>query len=279
MGKLILCSGKRTDRPYVLPATGYRIYSIEELCYYIYNNIYSIDETLFTDSLVDWIRTELCLITRAEKLEMSLKQGADYKTLLAVVMCSSDYYSEQEIKKLLSTVDEIRTMPPVRRWFIKANSFLKRRQYAEAAAQYDRLLISEEAVDLGPKDYGDVLHNMAIAALHIYGPEKALELFSHAYERNHREETLRQYFYTLWLIKGKDAFDDDASKYQINEELREDIVIRMEQLSRDARLCKDMDDIYKLRNMKKSGRTTEVRDKCERMIGSWIDEIRGAKHR
>ena len=74
MGKLILCRGKRTERPYVLQGTGYRIYSIEELCHYIYNNIYSIDETLFTDSLIDWIGTELCLPERAEK-GVSLRQG------------------------------------------------------------------------------------------------------------------------------------------------------------------------------------------------------------
>lgn len=274
MSKLILCSGKRTDRPYVLPATGHRIYSIEELCYYIYNNIYSIDETLFNDSLVDWIGTELCLISRAEKLEISLKQGADYKTLLAVILCSSDYYTEKEIKKLLTIVDDIRTMPPAKRWFIKANSFLKRKQYAEAAAHYDRLLISDDAVDLSPKDYGDVLHNQAIAALHIYGLERALDLFMQAYERNHREETLRQYLYTLWHVKGREAFEEKAANYQISEELREDIVLRMEQLSRDARLCKDMDEIYILRNLKNSGKTEEVRDKCKQMIYDWIDEIR-----
>lgn len=274
MGKLILCSGKRTDRPYVLPAAGHRIYSIEELCYYIYNNIYSIDETLFTDSLVDWIRTELCLISRAEKLEMSLKQGADYKTLLAVVLCSSDYYTEQELKKLLSTVDDIRKMPPAKRWFIKANSFLIRRQYAEAAAQYDRLLISDEAVVLTPEDYGDIIHNQAIAALHIYGFERALELYLQAYERNHREESLRQYLYTLWLIKGEEVFEEATVNYQISEELREDIVLRMEQLSHDARQCKDMNKIYKLRDLNKSGDIEEVREECEKMIYGWIDEIR-----
>lgn len=278
MSKLILCSGKRTDRPYVLPATGHRIYSIEELCNYIYNNIYSIDEALFTDSLVDWIRTELDLVARAEKLEMSLRQGADYKTLLAVVLCSSDYYTEQEIKKLLSVVDEIRTMPPARRWFIKANAFLKRKQYAEAAAQYDRLLISEEAVSLSPKDYGDVLHNLAIAALHTYGPERAIELFSQAYERNQREETLRQYMYILWLVKGKNTFEKIASDYQLDEELKEDIVVRMEQLSRDASMCKDMDEIYMLRSLEHSGKLAEVRDKCEQMIDGWIGEIRGTMH-
>ncbi len=274
MGKLIICSGKRTDRPYVMPTTGHRIYSIEELCYYIYNNIYSIDETLFTDSLVDWIGTELCLISRAEKLETSLKQGVDLKTLLAVVMCSSDYYTEQEIKKLLTTVDDIRKMPPVKRWFIKANSFLHRKQFSEALAQYDRLLISEEAVDLTPKDYGDILHNKAIATLYINGLEGALELFLQAYERNHREDTLRQYLYTLWLVKGREAFDEDTSNNQINVELREDIALRMEQLSRDARLCKDMDKIYKLRDMKDSGKTDDVREKCKQMIYGWIGEMR-----
>jgi hypothetical protein len=274
MGKLILCSGKRTNRPYVLPGTGYRIYSIEELCYYIYNNIYAIDETLFSDSLIDWIGTELCLSSRAEKLELTLKQGADYKTLLAVVMCSSDYYSEQEIKDLLAAAAEIRAMPPARRWFIKANSFLKSKQYAEAAAQYDRLLISEEAVDLSPKDYGDVLHNMAIATLHIYEPERSLELFLHAYERNRREESLRQYMYTLWLIKGRDEFDEKIQEYQISEEHREEIVLRMEQLSQEARMCKDMDEIYMLRNLKNEGKLTEVRDKSGQIIDRWIGKIR-----
>ncbi|MDD4112378.1 MAG: hypothetical protein PHC56_05040 [Herbinix sp.] len=275
MGKLIICSGKRTDRPYVMPTTGHRIYSIEELCYYIYNNIYSVDETLFTDSLVDWIGTELCLISRAEKLEMSLKQGVDHKTLLAVIMCSSDYYTEQEIKKLLTTVDDIRTMPPIKRWFIKANSFLKSKQYSEALAQYDRLLISEEAADLTPKDYGDILHNKAIATLYISGLEGALELFLQAYERNHREETLRQYLYTLWLVKGgRQAFNEYTANNQISVELSEDIVLRMEQLSHDAGRCKDMDDIYILRKMKDSGKTEEVREKCKQMIYEWIGEMR-----
>lgn len=274
MGKVILCSGKRTSRPYVLPGTGYRIYSIEELCYYIYNNIYSMDETIFSDSLIDWIGAELNLVSRAEKLSMSVKQKADYKTMLTIVLCSCDYYTEQEIKKLLTVVDEINTMPPVRRWYIRANTLLKRKQYAEAAAEYDRLLISEEAADLSPKDYGDVLHNQAIATLHIYGPERALEIFLHAYERNQREESLRQYLYTLWLAEDREAFDEKLIEYDVSEELGKEIALRMEQLSRESRLCRPMDEIYMLRNLKNSGKSDEVRDKCGQMIEEWINEIR-----
>lgn len=274
MGKLILCSGKRTDRPYVLPDTGYRIYSIEELCYYIYNNIYSIDETLFSDSLIDWIGRELSLKSRAEKIEEAMKRHADYKTLLAVVLCSCDYYTKDEIKKLLVAADEIRTMPPARRRYIKANSFLKRKQYGEAASQYERLLISEEATDLSPKDYGDVQHNLAIALLHIYGPERAQKLFLQAYERNRREESLRQYLYTLWITEGREVFYDKVDELNIDKEFIQDIVLRIEQSSKDARLSKEMDEIYRLRKLKNAGSLDEVREKCGQIIDSWIDEIR-----
>lgn len=274
MGKLILCSGKRTERPYVLPASDYRIYSIEELCYYIYNNIYSIDESLFTDSLIDWIGTELCLTDRAEKLELLMRQRADFKTLITVVLCSADYYTETEIKKFLADIDEIRTMPPARRRYIKANSYLKRKQYLEAAAEYERILVSEEAADLDPKAYGDVLHNLAIARLHIYGPERALELFMQAYERNRRMESLKQYLYTLWLCEDRDLFYEKLEEYNVDNELGQEILLKMEQSSEEAKLCKDMEDIHILRTLYNTNKRTEFMDKCRQIIDGWVKEIR-----
>lgn len=274
MGKLILCSGKRTERPYVLPVSEYRIYSIEELCYYIYNNIYSIDRSLFTASLIDWIGRELCLTSRAEKLELLLKQGADFKTLITVVLCSADYYTEQEIKKLLTVVDELSTMPSAKRRYIKANDYLKRKQYVEAAAEYEGLLDSEEAVSLDPKSYGDVLHNLAIARLHIYGPERALELFMHAYKRNQRMESLRQYLYALWICKDREMFYEKLKEYNVEEETGREIVLRLEQLSDEAKQCMDMDEIHMLRTLNNNNKTAEFMEKCEQIIERWIKEVR-----
>lgn len=274
MSKLILCSGRRTNRPYVLPTTSVRIYSIEELCYYIYNNIYFIDETLLSDSLINWISSELCLPSRAEKLEQLKRQGADFKTLLALVLCSSDYYTEEEIKKLLMAVDEIRTMPSVKRHYIKANSYLKSKQYVQAAAEYERILSSEDAIGLSPESYGDILHNLAIAKLHIYGPERALDLFMNAYERNHREESLRQYLYTLWMCNDREEFDKKIEEYKVDYKLRDEIVLLMEQLSREAHLSKSMLDINILRNLRSKNKLSELHDKCLAIIERWMSEIR-----
>jgi len=274
MGKLILCSGKRTDRPYVLPGSGVRIYSIEELCYYIYNNIYFIDEAMFSASLIDWIEKELCLSDRAKKLEALKKQGADLKTLITVVLCSADYYTEDEIKKLLAVVDEIRTMSPARRRYLKANSYLKRKQFSEAAAEYESLLASEDAIKLDPKSYGDVLHNLAIAKLHIYGPGKACELFMQAYERNRNPESLRQYLYTLWLCKDRQTFYEKREEYNVDQETGRNIRLKLEQLADEAMFCKDMNELRILRSLHETGKSEEFMEKCEQIIDRWINEIR-----
>ena len=42
MGSLILCHKKRAKRPFEISRVHTRIYTIEELCYYICNNLYLI---------------------------------------------------------------------------------------------------------------------------------------------------------------------------------------------------------------------------------------------
>lgn len=274
MGKLILCTGNRTMRPYVFGTTGCRIYSIEELCYYICNNLYFIDESLFSDSFLHWIGSELGLTGRAEKLEQLKVQRAEFKTLLAAVLCSCDYYSEQEIKRFLMMVDEISTMPPVKRRCIKANGYLEKKQYAEAVAEYESILESGEAAALTPEGYGDILHSLAVAKVHTAGPAQASEYFLHAYERNRREESLRQYLYTLWLGGNRQLFQEKLEEYQVDAVLCRDILQRMEELSAEAYESPDMDRIKQLKKMRSQGRLTELRKLCEEMIEEWITAVR-----
>ena len=55
MGSLILCHRKRARQPYVIARIHMRVYTIEELCYYICNNLYLIDYTLVNRQLCNWI--------------------------------------------------------------------------------------------------------------------------------------------------------------------------------------------------------------------------------
>ena len=53
MSSLILCRTKEAVRPYHIRDMGVRIYTLEELCYLVYNNIYVISKDFFSDSLIN----------------------------------------------------------------------------------------------------------------------------------------------------------------------------------------------------------------------------------
>ena len=47
MSKVILCTGRMASNGWLLP-DGLKAYSVEELCYYVYQNIYGLEDGFFT---------------------------------------------------------------------------------------------------------------------------------------------------------------------------------------------------------------------------------------
>ena len=78
----IRCYGKVADEPYTMPYTQARVYSLEELCYYIRHNIYTITEDFFVQSLVLWLRDQADQPKLADKLDTMIKN--QNKTTLAL---------------------------------------------------------------------------------------------------------------------------------------------------------------------------------------------------
>lgn len=272
MGNLILCSGERTSRPYVFPSSNFRIYSIEELCYYLYNHVYLIDESLITESLIDWIGTELKLTERGQKLKLMKEQGADIKTIVTAILCSCDYYDEDEIKYILKVLDAIIGMPLVKRNIIRATEFLKNKKYIEAIRAYELILNSDGATDLTPEEYGSILHNMGVAMVNTKGLSSAKELFRQAYERNRREESLRQYLYTLRL--SGDIEYKQLEGLQLDESLKDEIDNKIDLIFEEAGDSPKMSRVKRLRQYKSEGKIAEYYRYVDETIENWKAEER-----
>ena len=58
---LILCEGEEVDRPLYIEALNINIYSIEELCYLIYDNPILVTENFVGEGLFDFIDDSLGL--------------------------------------------------------------------------------------------------------------------------------------------------------------------------------------------------------------------------
>ncbi len=274
MGKMILCSGKRTEKPYLFTATGTRIYSIEELCRYLYTHFYLIDRAIFLPALFEWIDMELELGDRAEKLKQLVEHEADLKTIVTVILCSSDYYSEQEIKALLKLVDEIEGMPRTKRNSIRARHMLEDGLYLEAAKEYERIVGSQEATELSPGDYGDILHHLAVAKAFIGGPEEAGEIFRLAYEHNRREETFSQYLYALCLSNREELFREKIKEYEADSQLIQKILQDVENIREEVALNDSLSQIRKLRTLKSEGKVNQYHKNVAEILEHWKSSVR-----
>ena len=108
---LILCDGRLAEKPYKMPVTRQNIYSLEELCYYIYHNIYTITEEFFQESLADWLREETGHPVLAKKVHNMLGSEMKLKDMVVTILCGCDFYRESEIRSLVRVMDEIANLP------------------------------------------------------------------------------------------------------------------------------------------------------------------------
>ena len=56
-----LCLLGQAKTPYFIENIRTNIYSLEELCFYLYNNVCLIDDSIINEGLCDWLRDELGL--------------------------------------------------------------------------------------------------------------------------------------------------------------------------------------------------------------------------
>lgn len=215
---LVLCSGKVARTPYEMPFTRQKVYSLEELCYYIYNNIYSINEDFFQESLSVWLREETDHPVLAKKLEGMFPAHPGLKDLVVTILCGCDYYREEEIRSLVKIMDGIENLPLYKKKKIKADNYLRAGRYGKSLLEYRKLLHGSFAVNFTTEEYGDILHNQGIAHFYTSSFAEAGEDFKEAFVRNNRKASLEHYLWIL-LMEGKnDLFEAEAVSYGMDTE-------------------------------------------------------------
>lgn len=274
MGKLIICNGRQAEKPFYFKLTDTSVYSIEELCYYLYHNIEVISEDLFDGVLVNWIREDLELGERADKLLELLESQAGLKDYVVCILCSADYYSEAEIKQLIHIMDELGKLTPIDKKKKKADNYIKYRQFTEAATEYENILNSQEAAALDNIQYGNLVHNLALAQINTIGLAAAADSFKEAYDRNQNKESLRQYIYTLIMIKQEERLKKEVINYGISQDLLEEIQSELQLYYAEAETSEDYQVISNLLEYKDSGRIVQFYEMTGDLINEWKQEFR-----
>lgn len=209
---LILCKGRIAKEPYKMPYTGDKVYSLEELCYYVYNNIYTITEEFFEMPLAEWLREQVGVSALAGKMEKMIQAGENLKDMVVTLLCGCDYYRESEIRQIVRVIDGIANLPLHKKKKIKADNYLRAGCYAQALLEYRKLLHGSFAVNFTTEEYGDILHNQGIARFYISSFTEAGQDFLEAYARNNKKDSLEHYLWILLMEGREDDFEAEVAR-------------------------------------------------------------------
>ncbi len=213
----ILCKGNETKKPYTVPVTGVEVYSLEELCYYIYNNIYQVNEEFFVPKLVEWIREEVGEVTTAKKMKSLIEGHNDIKDMVVTLLCACDYYKKDEVSRLVEVMKSIENLPAYKKNKLRADNTLISGRYEEACFMYGALIKSGDADKFSEEEVAQIIHNRAISLFHVSSFEEAAAEFYRAYSLAHNMESLNCFMYICLLLDKKGDFVKAAVQSGVSE--------------------------------------------------------------
>lgn len=194
MGTVKLCARELSDTPYRVEATGLPIYSVEELAYYLYENIYLIDDSIMEESLYAWIERELGMPELAAKLRGA--QGAAnhvYNQVMTILQAAA-YHTKGELSALSEKIRKISGLQLQERLKYKADELLRGGSFWAAVAEYERILGIRQSGKLPVEFYAEVWEHLGCCYAGLFLFEKAAECFESAYQF-HKDARYRERAY------------------------------------------------------------------------------------
>lgn len=227
MGSYILCQTKRALKPYFIENIAINIYTIEELCYYLYNNLYLVDNTIINPRLCEWLGEELGLTSLADKLRNRVGKFSSAEDVLYPVFKEINYLTYEELKQLNGRLKVLDSESAVIREKRKADALVENGMYSNAEKVYIDLLRRKNLDEERPGLEADILHNLGCIASYLFQMDKALEYFGASYEKDPRQEYLICYLLAYRSVRTPLEYEsrmeelktDDATRRLIEEKL------------------------------------------------------------
>ena len=248
MSTMILCRDKLAVNPLYISCSDVRLYSNEELCYYIYNNIYIITNDFISDELIHFLRYETKDMALADRVEQMKKSDAGLAAILVTILKSVDYYSISQIDKISEILSTLDSQNVYERLRSRADTYLDRKRYFKAR----------------------IYHNTGVAYAGMFMYDKAAESFKLAYETGQYSESYDAYLAAKYF--------DERNKELIVEDVSDrELAVRkhIESVMDNARYQEEYRKLEELVKRKEHGDVAYYHKAVKDILSGWKDEYRG----
>ncbi len=192
MSGLILCRDKTVTHPYYVTELGLHLYTGEELCYFIYNDILLIGEGFLDDRLFDFLEQlgEEKLAERAKRL----KEQAGLFDVLYLLLQELHYYTASELFAFRRRLEELSDSSASARLKAKGDYLFECGQFYHAIRVYDQVL-EQDARELSDSEFvAKIWHNKGCCNARLEMFDEAMYCMDKAYQLNRDAALLEKMF-------------------------------------------------------------------------------------
>lgn len=252
-----LCLLPQAKKPYFIELIRTNIYSLEELCFYLYNNACLIDESLMNERLLDWLRDELGLVRLYRQLYEQLEKKESVGFFVLPIFREAGYLTHQQMREYQDQLSRLEGQTADVRQKLRGDYLVRERMYARAAWEYRQVLKRRNISRYGVQFYAGVWNNLGAAYAGMFQFAQASECFWEAYSLVKTKETFRKYISTLPLFMSAEEYRKRL------EEIHADMQLVQTIQEYNANLCKHqpyLDAIGRLRRRDRAEVAKELRE-------------------
>lgn len=206
MGSLILCHKKKARHPYEISRIHRRIYTIEELCYYLCNNLYLIDYTIINEQLCKWMGDELELSELSELLMDMLKNHGSVEQFVLHILNASGIYTQGELAHIQNVLEKLKNQKEVERQKFKADSLMETGELESAILVYMSIVNGDRDESVDSRFYGRVYACLAGAYGRAFLYEESARMYEKAYKICEDSKMLEGYLYACYRYLPVDEY-------------------------------------------------------------------------
>lgn len=273
MAELSLCRGNLATTPYYLSGLGVNIYSIEELCYSLWQNAYILDKDLLDEKLCKFIEKQLNLKELADELKQMLDEKKGVGEFATAILAKTDYLSEEELKEVKQILLDNAMLDFAQKRKARGDSLLRSKKFTLAIEEYQYLL---QQIDKSEETelYAAVLHNIGTAYAYMYYFEKAAYYYREAADLTDTVESKEQYLMATRLTLHKEKYDKLILRYGFDEKFLAEIDRKMEESRSAAESPENNRELLEIKELKLKGKITDYYKEIDRTLSSWKQKYR-----
>ena len=214
-----LCIGEYASVGYEPEDMGIKVYSLEELVYFVRENAVLLDNGFMDEALGQWLTEECKLQELGEELRKASRKRVTLKSYVGILLEYAGFYSKEMNDQIENIIVENSSLSIYEKKKARGDALVQKGHYGKAGREYAKLLqmLPEDMTNLR----GEIYHGCGVCLAKMFYFKLAGEYFLKAHTLTGKIASYHQYLWTKRLAMSEEEYVEFLREH---EEAYEDSV-------------------------------------------------------